>query len=82
MPRELFENRVRSHRNGGASFCGILQLAARASRVVLSCDRSEPLPTCQAILNVIGDFLADSCQVEEFLLGEGIFGLFGKLPIP
>jgi hypothetical protein len=50
-------------------------IATRGSRALLSCDRSEPLPTCQAILNVIGDFLADSCQVEEFLRDEGIFGL-------
>ena len=33
------------------------------------------------ILDVIGDLLADSCQVEEFLFDEGIFGLLGKLPI-
>jgi hypothetical protein len=33
------------------------------------------------ILDVVGDLLADSCEVEEFLLDEGIFGLLGKLPI-
>jgi hypothetical protein len=42
-------------------------------------DARRPLSACQAILNVIGDLLADGCQVEEFL--KGIFGFFGKLPI-
>jgi hypothetical protein len=40
-----------------------------------------PLPTCQTILNVIGDLLAEGCQLYKFLLDEGIFGFFGKLPI-
>jgi hypothetical protein len=39
------------------------------------------LPACQTILNVIGNFLADGCQVEQFLFAEDIFGFFGKLPI-
>jgi hypothetical protein len=39
------------------------------------------LPTCQAILDAIGDLFADGCQVEEFLFAEAIFSLFGKLPI-
>jgi hypothetical protein len=39
------------------------------------------LPACPTILDVIGDLLADGRQIEEFLLNEGIFGLFGKLPI-
>jgi hypothetical protein len=43
--------------------------------------RPRQLSACQAILNVIGDLLADGCQVEEFLLDKGIFGFFGKLPI-
>jgi hypothetical protein len=33
------------------------------------------------ILDVIGDLLADGCQIEELLLNKGIFSLFGKLPI-
>lgn len=41
----------------------------------------KPLPACSTILNVIGDFLADSCQFEKFLLDEDVFGLFGNLPI-
>ena len=40
-----------------------------------------PSAACPPILDVIGDLLADGCQVEEFLLDEGIFGLLGKLPI-
>src|SRR6516225_7900598 len=32
------------------------------------------LPACQTILNVIGNFLADGCQVEQFLFAEDIFG--------
>src|SRR5262245_55569560 len=39
------------------------------------------LPTCQAILDAIGNLFADGCQVEEILFAEAIFGLFGKLPI-
>ena len=38
------------------------------------------LPACQTILNAIGDFLADGCQVEEFLFAD-IFRFFRKLPI-
>jgi hypothetical protein len=41
----------------------------------------RPLPAWTTILDVIGDLLADVCQVEEFLLDESIFGLLGKLPI-
>ena len=43
--------------------------------------RRRPLPAWTTILDVIGDLLADVCQVEEFLLDESIFGLLGKLPI-
>src|SRR5262245_19604396 len=39
------------------------------------------LPACQTILNVIGNFLADGCQVEQFSFAEDISGFFGKLPI-
>ena len=39
------------------------------------------LPACPTILDVIGDLLADGCQIEEFLLNEDIFSLFGKFPI-
>jgi hypothetical protein len=39
------------------------------------------LPACPTILDVIGDLLADGGQIEEFLLNEDIFSLFGKLPI-
>ncbi len=39
------------------------------------------LPACLTILNVIGDLLADGCQIEELLLDEGIFSRFGKFPI-
>jgi hypothetical protein len=39
------------------------------------------LPAWPTILDVIGHLLADGCQVEKFLLDEGIFGLLGKLPI-
>src|SRR5262249_40179321 len=39
------------------------------------------LSACQTILNVIGNFLADGCQVEQLLFAEDIFGFFGKLPI-
>jgi hypothetical protein len=38
-------------------------------------------PACATILDVIGDLLADGCQVEKLLLDEGILGLFGKLQI-
>jgi hypothetical protein len=41
----------------------------------------RPLAARQTILNVIGDLLVYGCQVEEFLLDEGTFGFFGKLPI-
>jgi hypothetical protein len=33
------------------------------------------------ILDVVGDLFADVCQLKEFLLDDGIFGLFGKLSI-
>jgi len=33
------------------------------------------------ILNIIGDLLTDGCQVEEFLLYEGVFDLFGALMV-
>src|SRR5262245_25956902 len=39
------------------------------------------LPACKTILDVVGDLLADVCQVEEFFPDNGIFGLFGKLSI-
>ena len=39
------------------------------------------LPTCQPILDAIGNLFADGCQGEEFLFAEAIFGPFGKLPI-
>ena len=39
------------------------------------------LPACPTILDVIGDLLADGCQIEEFLLNEDISCFFGKLPI-
>ena len=39
------------------------------------------LPACQTILNVIGNFFADGCQVEQLLFAEDIFGFVGKLPI-
>jgi hypothetical protein len=39
------------------------------------------LSACLSILDVIGDLLADGCQIEEFLLNENIFSLFGKLAI-
>ena len=39
------------------------------------------LPAGPTILDVIGDLLAYGCEVEQFLLDEGIFGLLGKLPI-
>src|SRR5215813_6005565 len=39
------------------------------------------LPACQTVLDVVGDLFADGCQVEEFFLDDGIFGLFGKLSI-
>src|SRR5712691_9185233 len=45
------------------------------------CPVRKSLPACPTILDVIGDLLADGCQIEEFPLDEGIFGLFGKLPI-
>jgi len=38
-------------------------------------------PTCEMILNVIGDFLTDRCQLEQFVLDDGILCLFGLLPI-
>jgi hypothetical protein len=38
----------------------------------------RPLPAWTTILDVIGDLLADVCQVEEFLLDESIFGLLGN----
>ena len=41
----------------------------------------DALPTWQTILDAIGNFFVDGCQVEEFLLAEAIFRLFGKLPI-
>ena len=31
-----------------------------------------------ATFDVIGDLLADACQVEQLLLDEGFFGLLGK----
>jgi hypothetical protein len=43
--------------------------------------RQTSLPACPTILNVIGDLLADGCQIEEFPLNTDIFSLFGKLPI-
>jgi hypothetical protein len=39
----------------------------------------QELPTCKPILDVIGDLFADVCQLEEFLLDNGIFGLLGKI---
>ena len=39
------------------------------------------LPACPTILDVIGDLLADGCQIEELLLNKDIVSLFGKLPI-
>jgi hypothetical protein len=39
------------------------------------------LAACKTILDVVGDLFADVCQVEEFFLDDGIFGLFGKLSI-
>ena len=39
------------------------------------------LPAGVTILYVIGDLLADGCQIEELLLDEGIFSRFGKFPI-
>jgi hypothetical protein len=45
------------------------------------CPVRRPSPARATILDVIGDLLADACQVDEFLLDEGIFGLLGKLPI-
>jgi hypothetical protein len=42
---------------------------------------SRGLPARVTILDVIGDLLAYRCQVEEFLFDEGVFGLFGQLPI-
>jgi hypothetical protein len=39
------------------------------------------LSACKTILDVVGDLFADICQLEEFLLDDGIFGLFGKLSI-
>ena len=40
-----------------------------------------PLPACKTILDVVGDLFAHVCQVEQFFLDDGIFGLFGKLSI-
>jgi hypothetical protein len=42
---------------------------------------SRRLPACQTILNAIGNLVADSRQVEEFLFSADILGFFGKLPI-
>jgi hypothetical protein len=39
------------------------------------------LPACQAILDAIGNLLADGRQIEEFLFAENSCGFFGKLPI-
>jgi hypothetical protein len=46
-----------------------------------SVESSGASPTCQTILDAIGNLFADGCQVEEFLFSEAVFGLFGKLPI-
>ena len=43
--------------------------------------RSRRLSACQTILDAIGNLLADSRQVEEFLFAEDICGFFGNLPI-
>src|SRR5262249_21808104 len=51
--------------------------ALRAECEIGSCH----LPACKTILDVVGDLFADVCQVEEFFLDDGIFGLFGKLSI-
>ena len=34
-----------------------------------------------SILDVIGDLFANVCQLQQFVLNNGIFGLFGKLSI-
>jgi hypothetical protein len=56
-------------------------LVLRSDRVVKKKRLRTSLPACPAILDVIGDLLADGRQIEEFLLNEFIFGLFSKLPI-
>src|SRR5262249_3337465 len=51
--------------------------ALRAECEIGSCH----LPACKTILDVVGDLFANVCQVEEFFLDYGIFGLFSKLSI-
>ena len=38
-------------------------------------------PTCQMILNIIGDLLTNRCQLKQFVFGDGIVCLFGLLPV-
>ena len=64
-------------------------------RILLKCDRPGlSLPPANeiaaafrassgshAILDVVGDLVANLCQVEQFLLEDWIFGFFRQLPI-
>jgi hypothetical protein len=36
---------------------------------------------CMTVLKVVGDLLANGCQIKQFLFDERIFSLFGKRPI-
>jgi hypothetical protein len=56
-------------------------IRAQSCRVIIWTAYRTSLPACLMILDVIGDLLADGCQIEELLLDKGIFGLFGKLAI-
>ena len=54
---------------------------ANSTRAYIYVASVRPSPAWPTILDVIGDLLAYGCEVEQFLLDEGVFGLLGKLPI-
>jgi hypothetical protein len=66
---------------GARSGAAFRSLRARTYVGFGSAESFGELPACKPILDVIGDLFADVCQLEEFLLDNGIFGLLGKLSI-
>jgi hypothetical protein len=55
--------------------------AADESQKVRGAIDIDTLPARHAILDVIGCFLTNRCQIEKLLFYGYVFGRFGKLPI-